>query len=293
MAHAVRTSRVDLDEQAKSISDLEAQNPSLKGKVKILRVAWRSKTLKEQKSHGPLLLEVGTPGEANILVQEGLLHEGELKDCELFHGDCNLTECFRCRRYGHIAKRCYGKLACGYCAKEHETRSCPSSNSPQDFSCSNCKGKHTTWSKFCPERQAMVSKAAAAYAARQVLYKVPAKSPPPPPPPPPPATTTSPTPHTETPLAPHQAVLYRPDPVIGKRTQKDTANPSPNSAKKPCSTGSLEAGTSQDSSPPTTQAQQGQPGPSSSSYSTRSCARLSRPSIITAPTIASDSEETL
>jgi hypothetical protein len=232
-------------------------------------------------------------------VQEGLLHEGELKDCELFHSDCNLTECFRCRRYGHIAKRCQGKLACGYCAKEHETRSCPSSNSPQDYSCSNCKGKHTTWSRFCPERQKMVSKAAAAYAARPVLYKVPARSPPPPspppppPPPPPPATTTSPNPPTKNALAQNQVVLYRPTPVIGKRTRKDTANPSSNSAKKPCSTGSLEASTSQNPSPPTTQAQQGQPGPPSSSYSTRSRARLSRPSIITAPTTASDPEEDL
>jgi hypothetical protein len=48
MAHAVRTSRVNPAEQAKSSLDLEAQNPSWEGKVKILRVAWRMKTLKER-----------------------------------------------------------------------------------------------------------------------------------------------------------------------------------------------------------------------------------------------------
>jgi hypothetical protein len=39
MAHVVRTSRVDPAEQAKFIADLEAQNPSWEGKVKILHVA--------------------------------------------------------------------------------------------------------------------------------------------------------------------------------------------------------------------------------------------------------------
>jgi hypothetical protein len=63
---------------------MKSQKPSLKSKVKILFVSWRLKMLKRARTHGPLLLEVGTPGEANILVQEGLLHDGELKDCELF-----------------------------------------------------------------------------------------------------------------------------------------------------------------------------------------------------------------
>ncbi len=69
MAHVVRTSRVDPAEQAKSNSDLEANNPGLKGKVEIMRVALRLKTLQEYKSYGPLFLEIGTPSEAYILVQ--------------------------------------------------------------------------------------------------------------------------------------------------------------------------------------------------------------------------------
>ncbi len=70
----------------------------------------------------------------------------------VFHGDCNLTDCFCGQRYGHIAKQCQGKQACGYCAEEHDTRSCPSSNSPQDYFCNNCTFKHPIWSRFCPER---------------------------------------------------------------------------------------------------------------------------------------------
>jgi hypothetical protein len=47
MAHSVRTIMVDSAEQAKSISDLETQNPDLKGKVKTLQVAWQYTILKK------------------------------------------------------------------------------------------------------------------------------------------------------------------------------------------------------------------------------------------------------
>ncbi len=66
MAHADKVSRVDPKEQAKSISNIESQNPSLKSRVKILRVFWRVKTLKRGKTDVPLPLEVGTPMDASI-----------------------------------------------------------------------------------------------------------------------------------------------------------------------------------------------------------------------------------
>jgi hypothetical protein len=175
MAHAVKLSRVDQNEQAKSISNIASQNPSLKSRVEILCVSWRVKMLKRGKSPGPLLLEVVTPMEANILVQEGLLHDGELKDCELFIEDCTMTQCYRYYHYGHTAHTCKGRRNCRHCAKEHASNSCPTSKNPATYSCCNCKGKHTAWSRLCPERAARTSRAAAAYAARPSLYKIPAK----------------------------------------------------------------------------------------------------------------------
>ncbi len=47
--------------------------------------------LKRNILYGLFLLEVGTTMEDNILVQEGLLHNGELKDCEHFIEDLILT----------------------------------------------------------------------------------------------------------------------------------------------------------------------------------------------------------
>ncbi len=62
MALALNISRVDQFEQAKSITNIQSQNPSLTFRVKILCVSWHPITLKRGKTHGPLFLEVGTPG---------------------------------------------------------------------------------------------------------------------------------------------------------------------------------------------------------------------------------------
>jgi hypothetical protein len=56
MAHAVKLSRVDETEKAKLISNTVSQNPSLKSRVKTLRVFWRVKMLKWGKMHVPLLI---------------------------------------------------------------------------------------------------------------------------------------------------------------------------------------------------------------------------------------------
>jgi hypothetical protein len=113
--------------------------------------------------------------EANILVQEGLLHDGELKDCELFIEDCTLTQCYRCYGYGHTAHMCKGRRNCGHCAKEHASNSSPTYKNPATHSCCNCKGKYTAWSRLCPERAAQASRAATAYAARPSFYIIQAK----------------------------------------------------------------------------------------------------------------------
>jgi len=48
--------------------------------------------------------------------EEGFLWRSELRQCELFHGACNITQCFKCQKYGHTAKHCRSRQRCGYCA---------------------------------------------------------------------------------------------------------------------------------------------------------------------------------
>ncbi len=86
-----------------------------------------------------------------------------------------MTLCLHYQGYGHTAKTCKCKRICGFCAKDHDTRGCPTSEAPSTFSCINCKGNHVTWSPLCPERAARSGKAGAAYAARPNKYTISAK----------------------------------------------------------------------------------------------------------------------
>ncbi len=105
MVHAVRTNKIETANQEKGLAEQQAQN-LLNDKVKYLKLTWKQKTLKVSKLHGLLLIDVGTPEEANTPFLEGLLHDHKLKNCDLFHSECIMTQCFKCYQYGQIAMTC-------------------------------------------------------------------------------------------------------------------------------------------------------------------------------------------
>ncbi len=177
MAHSVRTNRIDTKNQQKALAKLQAQNPLLTARVKFLRVAWKKKTLKDGKVYGPLLINVGTPEEANTLVSEGLVHDHEPKTCEIFHIECNMTQCYMCWAYGHIAMTCRKTQTCRNCGKEHHSGSCTTPNDQQMHFCSNCKGKHRVWDQACPIRKAEAAQAAATYKTRPTTHTIVGRAP--------------------------------------------------------------------------------------------------------------------
>ncbi len=80
--HAMRTSEIETANQEKALAELQAQDPELRDKVKLLKLTWQQKVQRAGKLHGPLLVDVRTRKKAKTLVQEGLLHENELKNCK-------------------------------------------------------------------------------------------------------------------------------------------------------------------------------------------------------------------
>ena len=67
----------------------------------------------------------------------------------------SLPQCFRCLEFGHHANFCKQQIRCRICADTHDSRTCPSPNSPQP-KCHNCQGGHLASSKECPYRQRLL-----------------------------------------------------------------------------------------------------------------------------------------
>ncbi len=151
MAHIATVTRVDKNEKDNSYANIESQKLCLKSKVGVLWLFCCVKMLKHGKVHGAIHLMVWRLMEANTFVQQVLLRDGELKDCELFIQDSTITQCYKHYNFRKTAKIYKGKINCGYCAKELASIRCPTYKNCATYYCCNCKGKHTPLSRLCCE----------------------------------------------------------------------------------------------------------------------------------------------
>ena len=120
--------------------------------VEILRIHWPRQSLRGERVRGALIIDTASPEQANWLIDEGFLWRSELRQCELFHGACNLTQCFKCQKYGHTAKHCRARQRCGYCAGfAHMNSDCELREKGETPTCAACNGRHTAWNRSCPE----------------------------------------------------------------------------------------------------------------------------------------------
>jgi hypothetical protein len=174
IAHGIRVAAIDPKNQKTAIESIYAQNPRLQGVVEIVRVGWANKTIRLGKRTAPLHLGIAAPDQANQLIEQGLLHGSELHDCEVFYGECQVTQCFKCYSYGHTAKHCRSVIRCGFCAAAgHSSNDCPKKEDLQAYKCAVCKGnpRYTAWARECPIRRIQVAKARQAYLERPTRFQ--------------------------------------------------------------------------------------------------------------------------
>ncbi|KAL1442147.1 hypothetical protein MTO96_030925 [Rhipicephalus appendiculatus] len=59
--------------------------------------------------------------------------------------------CFKCQRFGHVAKHCRGEQRCKHCGGPHDFKTC---TSKEKLVCANCGGDHPASYGRCPARTA-------------------------------------------------------------------------------------------------------------------------------------------
>lgn len=73
--------------------------------------------------------------EVSPAVRRGLLSQGRVyvgwSPCRV-SDHLRITQCYKCLRFGHIAKSCRAEGDTGYCTERHESRACPNrANAPK------------------------------------------------------------------------------------------------------------------------------------------------------------------
>jgi hypothetical protein len=172
IAHSIRTSTMDMDRFEETRDQLLLDNKPFIPQAEIKYVGWLTRSA-PTKAASSIVIEFSKPEDANKIIDEGLIWQGEVFQCERYERQCRVKQCFKCQHYGHIGTQCKATIACGYCAQEHESRECPSKldrNIPRK--CAACRGGHEAWSYQCPTRKEERAKARAAYDVRPYYHPV-------------------------------------------------------------------------------------------------------------------------
>ncbi|EMD58204.1 hypothetical protein COCSADRAFT_351393 [Bipolaris sorokiniana ND90Pr] len=112
--------------------------------AEIRHIGWLTRDA-SAKPASTITIEFTRPEDANKIIDEGLIWQGE----------------------------CKATTAYGYCAQEHDTRECPSrSNRETPRKCATCRGDHETWNRQCPTRKDETLKAKIAYEMRPRYHPV-------------------------------------------------------------------------------------------------------------------------
>lgn len=174
LAHGISIKRLDLTKTKEATHELYQLNKTIQGKVDILGLKWAQKNI-GSRTRATLQIKVASSTQANLLIDRGLVVDCQIHYCEPFVGECRVTQCYKCYKYGHIAAMCKSLERCGYCSKTgHKTADCMHKGQPEKHQCSACEktgARHVSWSSECPTRRANVERARLCYAQRPTRYQ--------------------------------------------------------------------------------------------------------------------------
>lgn len=172
LVHGIRTRTIDMDKFEDNRAQILQDNRPFIPQAEIRHIGWLTRDA-SAKTASTITIEFTKPEDANKIIDEGLIWQGEVFQCERYERQCRVKQCFKCQKYGHIGTQCKASTACGYCAQEHDTRNCPSkSDRSAPRKCATCRGEHESWNRQCPTRKDEIAKAKIAYEMRPRYHHV-------------------------------------------------------------------------------------------------------------------------
>jgi cyclophilin family peptidyl-prolyl cis-trans isomerase len=137
------------DEYEETKQEIEDENDSRNLHIEqITRLRRTEKYLDKAAAHHSLIFFTNSMEEADECIRRGIFIKGKYYKPEKYTPQFNITQCFKCYKFGHLAKHCKNEQKCGNCGeKEHETANCNNITK-----CIGCGDSHPAWHIECCKR---------------------------------------------------------------------------------------------------------------------------------------------
>ena len=126
MAHEIRKTALDTDNQAAIKRKIEEENRRLYPSLEVTQAYWihgtdKSTARGEEKRYSTLIIHVTNSEVADEMIKIGIIESSEMKRVERYDQRASSIQCFRYQRYGHITNRCENEVRCAECEQSHNT----------------------------------------------------------------------------------------------------------------------------------------------------------------------------
>lgn len=120
----------------------------------IYRATVSQKKVYTERGYAPVYVCFRDAGEAATACRRGIIWDYQTYTASALEPNAQVNRCFNCHKFGHIAKHCRERAACGFCAsRAHTDRECQVRMTGGQAHCINCSGPHPAWTATCSEAQ--------------------------------------------------------------------------------------------------------------------------------------------
>jgi hypothetical protein len=129
--------------------EIEEENTSRNLQVaQVIPLRRTQKHLNKIAAHHSVVIFTHSMKEADECLKRGMSIKGRFYYPEKYTPEFNITQCYKCYKFGHLAKHCKSKQKCGNCGNEdHDIANCTN-----DTKCAGCGDSHRAWHIECIER---------------------------------------------------------------------------------------------------------------------------------------------
>ena len=173
LARDVKIKNMNIFNQNKVIQQLIEINAWLHDDLRIERVFWSFKIIREEKVYFTLTIEVVSAKMINRLINDDIIEDYKNKDCEIFVKECRMTQCFNCQQYEYIDKICKNLTRCDHCVDQYLSMNCIVKISIRHRKCAVCQyERHEIWTSKCEVKNFQKRRVQHAYETRLRFYSV-------------------------------------------------------------------------------------------------------------------------